>query len=439
MGRRKRQSASYIYPVGLLALALVGILYFIDRGDAPIRASIALNTVLAQDTAGYARAYGPIPLVFPDDHGAHPDFKLEWWYYTGNLRAADGRRFGYQFTIFRNALAPPDTAARASQWATNQLYLGHFALTDVAADRFYAFERTSRGAAGLAGTTAQPFRVWLEDWEAAQAGDAGIPPMRLRASQDGVRIDLTLHAEKPLVLQGDRGYSVKGPGAGNASYYYSFTRLRTSGRVETPDGGYDVTGTSWMDREWSTSMLTDEQVGWDWFSIQLADRREIVYFVVRERSPDARPYTHGAIVRPDGSMLTLAPGDIAVVPTGEWRSPYDGAAYPSGWRLQISSQGLDLAVDPLIDNQELDLSIRYWEGAVAVEGTSNGRPIQGQGYVELTGYSEGSRAFDRELSEQQLSERPSDWNPAARSIDAPPPANTSTPKASSRSGPRGNN
>ncbi len=412
--------ARVLVPIALLLPALAAAYIWYNQPTPPVRTSVDIRAVVAMDTAGYARADGPITLRFPDDHAAHPDFKIEWWYYTGNVAAADGRRFGYQFTIFRNALAPPDTSARASEWGTNQLYMGHLALTDITANRFYAFERFSRGAAGLAGAQARPFKVWLEDWEAAQAGPT-MPPIRLRASEGGVQLDLTLEPAKPMVLQGDRGYSVKGPGAGNASYYYSYTRLTTTGRVETPEGGYDVTGLSWMDREWSSSLLDKHQVGWDWFSLQLSDRREIMYFVVREGGAEAQPYADGVVVQPDGSRIPLRPGDITVEATDTWKSPLDGATYPSGWRMQIPSQRIDLSIEPAIKNQEVDLSVRYWEGSVTVTGSSAGRPVDGRGYVELTGYARSSRSFDEELTEEELQSRPLDWQPGAKAPSAAPP------------------
>ncbi|MEZ4701484.1 MAG: lipocalin-like domain-containing protein [Rhodothermales bacterium] len=417
----------------ILLAAAAGVVWYM-RPAPPVRPSVDVGTAIGQDTVGYARAYGPRSFRFPEDHGAHPDFKLEWWYYTGNVTSADGRRFGYQFTIFRNALSPPDTSKRATDWATNQLYMGHLALTDLKSGKFYAFERFSRGAAGLAGAQPQPFRVWLDDWEITQP-EASMPPMRIRASEQGVRLDLKLEAVKPMVLQGDRGYSVKGPGAGNASYYYSYTRLRTTGRIETPEGSYDVRGASWMDREWSTSLLNKQQAGWDWFSFQLSDGRELMYFVVRERDAGSQPYTDGVLVQMNGTPVPLDASDVILETTNTWKSPLDGATYPAGWRLQVPSERIDLNVTPIIANQELDLSIRYWEGAVDIRGTAAGRPVDGQGYVELTGYSTSTRSFDRELTEEELREMPPDWKPGGKAPSAaPPPAEGGGAKGGSSGG-----
>ncbi|MEM1094320.1 MAG: lipocalin-like domain-containing protein, partial [Bacteroidota bacterium] len=321
----------------------------------------------------------------------HPDFKLEWWYLTGNLATAEGRRFGYQFTIFRNAIAPPPDgyAADTTDWTTRQLYFAHFAVTDVEAEEFYAFERFSRGASGLAGAQAEPFRVWIEDWSITQAEDA-LMPLRVTSAGGDVRIDFALTQTKPTVLQGKDGLSQKGEGVGNASYYYSMTRLATEGTIQIGDQTYAIGGESWMDREWSTSMLSGTQEGWDWFSVQLDDGRDLMYFQLREDDPNATPYTHSVLIGQDGTTQDLGPVNLTVLDT--WTSPASGIAYPSGWRMEAPAQDLALTITPLIPNQELDVVVRYWEGAVRIEGVSAGEPIGGYGYVEMTGY-DGSPMF----------------------------------------------
>ena len=200
--------------ITLFAIGLAGttLAWWMQRTSGQGEA-ISMSAILATDTTGYARVMGPRPFIFPEDHGPHPAYRLEWWYYTGNLADAAGRTFGYQFTIFRNALAPlSEDAERTSDWATNQLYLAHFTLSDVQGNAFHAFERFSRGAAGLAGAQASPFKVWVEDWQVREAGD-GMPVMNLEAKEEGVRLALRLEPAKPMVLQGEEGYSVKGPGA----------------------------------------------------------------------------------------------------------------------------------------------------------------------------------------------------------------------------------
>ncbi len=376
-------------------LVAAGGVYLLGSREEPVRAGLSVAEALGQDTTGYARATGPRDFQFPADHGPHPAFRTEWWYYTGNLASADGEgaSFGYQFTLFRTALTPDTVLARASGWATNQLYMAHFAVTDVAEERFYAAERFSRGAAGLAGAQAEPFRVWLEDWSAEAEG--AMPRMRLRARQDGAAIDLVLTPLKPIVLQGDRGFDPKSDEPGNASYYYSMTRLATEGSVTTGGRTHAVEGLSWMDREWSTSVLGREQIGWDWFALHLSDGRDLMFYQLRERGGGVSPFTGGVLVAPDGAARHLGGTDVSLGVTATWTSPATGAAYPSGWRLRIPAEDLDLAITPALAAQELDVTVRYWEGAVRVAGTAGGDGVSGNGYVELTGYGEcGAQGAD---------------------------------------------
>jgi predicted secreted hydrolase len=334
--------------------------------------------------AGFARVTQPREFVFPQDHGPHQEYGIEWWYYTGNLDAAEGRHFGYQLTFFRIGLAPRP-AERASDFATTSIYMAHLALTDVASQKFYAFERFSRGAAGLAGAEGGPFRVWLEGWSASGAGPEG-PPIRLQAAQDDLAIDLALEAGKPVVLQGDGGLSQTGTGPGKAYYYYSLTRMPTSGAISLGGQRYDVQGSSWMDHEWGTDALDADAAGWDWFALQLDDGREIMY--AQLRAADGRSAALNMVIERDGTTRTLAAGEFALDALGEWQSPRSGGRYPSAWRLRIPSLALDLKITPYLANQELALTTVYWEGAVEIAGTDAGQPIAGSGYVELTGYGE---------------------------------------------------
>lgn len=379
--------------IALLLAALVAAALFYTREQAPLQVSVGIGQALAGDTTGYARAYGPVPIQFPADHGPHPAFKLEWWYYTGNLQTDAGRRFGYQFTVFRNALAPPDTTqvVSASDWRTEQLYFAHFTLSDIDAAQFHAFERFSRGAAGLAGAQPEPFKVWLEDWQATE-GTQGMPAMQIRAEEGGVAIDLGMQPVKPTVLQGEEGFSIKGPGAGNASYYYSMTRLQTTGTVTVAGETFAVDGLSWMDREWSTSLLAEDQEGWDWFSLHLDDGRDLMYFNVRSTSAPRSPYADGALIAADGQKQALEPAAIQLEVLDTWESPR-GGVYPSRWRMQVPGEAIDLYIEPFFENQELDLAIRYWEGAVRVTGSAGGQPLSGTGYVELTGYDPTALQF----------------------------------------------
>lgn len=404
--------------VGVVLLAALATACGDGGAPAPDRPSADLSLVATlggADTAGYRRASEVRDFVFPDDHGPHPTFRTEWWYVTGNLSSESGEDFGFQLTIFRSALAPtpPDGP---SAWATNQAYMGHFALTDVSGGEHRAAERFARGAGGLAGARVAPFRVWIEDWViesenddarsadseiadrgAAEPGMAGDParggsifPLRLSADAGGVRLDLRLEAGKPLVLQGERGLSRKGPEPGNASYYYAHTRMPAAGTVEVDGRSEDVSGLAWLDREWSTSALSAGLVGWDWFALQLDDGWELMVYRLRREDGSAAPESDGALIAPDGRRVGLDWGsEVVATPTGTWRSPLDGAAYPSGWRIVVPDRGWDLAVEPAVADQELRLAFRYWEGAVRVRGSGEaGAPVTGRGYVELTGYAE---------------------------------------------------
>ena len=355
----------------------------------PLAASLeALPAAGASD--GFARATQPGAIVFPRDLGPHDDYQTEWWYYTGNLTTADGRPFGFQFTIFRRALTPPgDSAAPTGDgWRSNQVYLAHFAISDIAADAFYPTERFSRGAAGLAGATAAPYRVWLEDWSVEEIAAGQV---RLRARTDAVALDLTLTPTLPPVLHGDDGLSQKGPEVGNASYYYSLVQQAAAGTVTVGGEAFDVTGRAWQDHEWSTSALSEGAVGWDWLSLQLDDGSALMLFEIRRADGTREALSAGSFIAPDGTLTPLALGDWTLAVTDTWTSPTSGAEYPAGWRITVPSLGLELTGAPQMTDQELNLSTVYWEGAVKFSGTRDGAPVSAQGYIELTGYA-GSMA-----------------------------------------------
>jgi predicted secreted hydrolase len=377
--------------VPLCAAALLASGWFLRRALAPRPAPspppASVKALLGgEDPGGFARASAPRDFRFPEDHGPHPEFRHEWWYFTGNLRGPGGRRFGYQLTFFRFALSP-DLPDRRSRWGTNQAYMAHFAVTDAQGNRFRFFERTGRGALDIAGATARPFRVWLDDWS-AEGADASTLPVRLRAAEGGTSVDLVLDSARPVVLQGDRGLSRKGAAPGNASYYYSMTRLATRGDVRVEGAPFPVEGNSWLDREWGTSSLETGQSGWDWFALQLSDGRDLMFYRLRRGDGGADPFSAGTLVLPDGSFRPLSPDDVRIEVLDQWRSPESGARYPSRWRLRLPTESLELEVVPRVADQELRNAVRYWEGAVGVRGTSRGEPVEGDGYVELTGYGE---------------------------------------------------
>lgn len=377
----------------LLLLPVLGTAACRDSAREPSASLSVAGALRAADDHGYARALEPRELSFPADHGPHPDFRTEWWYFTGNLSTPEERRFGFQLTFFRSALAPR-METRSSAWATRQAWLAHFTVSDLAGGRFHSFERWSRGAVGLAGVETAPFRVWVEDWSAVaeQRGpvfpDRAGPALRLQAAQGAVAIDLRLSRGKPPVLQGDRGLSRKSSEPGNASYYYSLTRMPARGTFRVGAETFPVEGAAWMDREWSTSSLGAGQVGWDWFALQLADGTDLMLYQLRHANGRLDPASSGSFVAPDGSSRTLPFRAFSLDVLDHWKSPRSGARYPARWRVRVPSEGLDLTVIPRLADQELDVSFRYWEGAVAVEGTRRGASVDGQGYVELTGYAE---------------------------------------------------
>lgn len=346
------------------------------------------------ELAGFSRAAPGRKLTFPQDFGAHPDYQTEWWYFTGNLADETGRRFGYQLTFFRRALLPPQARSpRASAWSAQQIYLAHFALTDEKANQHWSFERLARGAAGLAGAQASPFEVWLEDWSVRQTAPDRFQLNAAAQRTDGswLRLSLELHDLKGPILQGKEGYSQKGPDSGNASYYYSRTRIAAEGQIEIGGQRYPVQGTSWMDHEFSTSALAPDQVGWDWFSIQLDDQTELMVFQIRKQDGTVDPFSSGAWIAADGTATALSNADFTIEVLAEWESPLSGGVYPARWRIRVPSLQLELTLSPLVADQEMDLSYRYWEGAVRIDGTRQGEPVAGYGYVELTGYA-GSMA-----------------------------------------------
>ncbi|MEQ8662896.1 MAG: lipocalin-like domain-containing protein, partial [Gammaproteobacteria bacterium] len=350
----------------------------------PAPADSAANTtaLLARDDdPGFARADRPRDFTFPRDHGAHGDYRTEWWYFTGHLAAADGREFGFQLTLFRFELASTAPAS-PSAWRTPRVLLGHFALSDLEAGRFHAFERLARAHPALAGSTVARAHVWLDDWVIEHLPTAaGAGRWRLAAAQAGIELALTLDDEAGIVLQGDAGLSAKSATPGNASYYYSMPRLRASGQLRVDGKPFAVSGTAWLDREWSTSALDRTQQGWDWFSLQLADGANLMFYRLRDATGAMGPQSAGTLQHADGRVQRLGPGDVTITETGAWTSPASGIRYPQGWRLEIPAHGLSLALTARLADQEWRGRFRYWEGAVAVQGSHEGR-----GYVELTGY-----------------------------------------------------
>ncbi len=364
------------FPV-LLGLVLMGCTGDEAPGEVPF-AQLRLGAVLGEtDTTGFARAEGPREFSFPADHGPHEAFRSEWWYLTLMLQAADGREFGGQFTLFRQALEPRPQSD--NPWLSNHVYLAHLALTDVDGGRHLAAERFARGHPALAGARADPFEVHLEDWRLAAAAGNEHWHLEARAASHGFVLDL--EPAKSMVLQGDAGLSRKGPG--QASYYYSFSRLQVSGAVHVGDETVPVTGSGWFDREWSTSVLGSGQVGWDWFALQLEDGRDFMGFQLRRRDGARDPYDHAVVVDDASSARTLTPEQFLFEPLRLWRDD-EGVAWPVEWR--VTAAGERWLLRAAIDDQRMDVSVSYWEGLVHVYDEAGGR--LGRGYVEMTGYAD---------------------------------------------------
>lgn len=376
--------------LGIIALLIV-IFGFSLVDVASLGSDVTANAIMigSMDADGAARAIEPREWSFPLDYGAHPNFQTEWWYYTGNLETENGERFGYQFTIFRRAINltidTPSTPAAPSLWRSDQLYMAHFAVTDVARNSFYHEERFSRDGANLAGAQVDPhYRIWLEDWEILGT-NAEATQRRISAQMgDGASVDFQLELLKAPALQGDHGLSAKSGDIGNASYYYSLSRLATTGTVSIGDQVYQVDGFSWMDHEFSTSALGENALGWDWFGLQFDDNREMMVGQIRLVDGGKDPYFGGLLINPDGTTQVLPAESITIESLATWESPHTGAVYPAGWniRVDLGDESLNFTVTPQIADQELHGGdIAYWEGTVRITGD-----VTGYGYAELTGY-----------------------------------------------------
>lgn len=343
-----------------------------------------LNQALSnQELEGYQRVLSPRPFEFPRDHASHPGFKNEWWYFTGNLDTVNGRRFGYQVTFFRIALAPEsEYQHRTSHWATRQIWMAHAAITDIERRQHYRSERFARGAAGLAGNETSPFRVWLDDWRLEANGNDF--PWRLKIAEPTFSLALEVTPLKKFVYQGDRGLSQKSAEPGNASFYYSMTRMQTTGQLEVNGQTFQVTGNSWLDREWGTSLLAEDQSGWDWFSLQFHSGEELMFYQLRTKNHTADANSAGSWVSSSGNKQSIKLKDLELTPLDWWEDP-EGAHYPIRWQLDYKPKQASWIVEAAIPNQLMDLTVKYWEGAVRVLDASTRKEV-GRGYLEMTGY-----------------------------------------------------
>jgi len=354
----------------------------------------------AEVTKGYLSVTGPCELKFPEDHASHQGYRTEWWYYTGNLQSAAGNRYGFQLTFFRRQIVPLESKKNwptpASAWRTSQIYLAHAAISDLDGKRHFYAQDIGRGVLGIAGEFRSNgvVRIFLKKWST----QIGTKAHHLKVISDPFSFDLNLTPVKPPVFHGKEGYSRKGSSPERASCYYSLTRLETKGLVTLAGKTFDVNGLSWMDHEFSTAPLEPGLVGWDWFSLQLSDNTEIMIYLLRQKDGKLNPASSGTYIRPNGMTRHLSGHDIEVTVTDTWNSPNSRAVYPARWRLKIPLLFLDLNIAPNLADQEMrtgeSTGVTYWEGSVSIRGSKGESQINGQGYVELTGYA---KAFDAPL------------------------------------------
>ena len=331
---------------------------------------------------------------FPQDHFSHPEFKTEWWYYSGHLQSANKKSYGYQLTFFRTGLKR-EVKNQKSKWTIQNLYFAHLALTDESKGKFEYREKLNRGSLGEAGalpykTGEKTFRVWIENWS-VEGGGPGMRNHLLKAGDKDFGIELMLTPEKNPVIHGPKGISQKAEGEGYASHYYSITHLRTEGKLLLMGEEVRVHGMSWMDHEFGSNQLREYQVGWDWFSIQLENGVDLMLYQIRHRDREIDPYSSGTIIFSDGKNESLSLKEFQIEVLENWKSQKSGGLYPSKWRLKVPGRHIELVLSPTVKDQELitkeSTRVTYWEGSVKVEGKYQNNPVKGMGYVELTGYA----------------------------------------------------
>lgn len=382
---------------------------------------IFISTATATD--GYESITGPCHLTFPNDHGPHPAYRTEWWYYTGNLTDPDGHRFGFQLTFFRSSLQPPANRNKwpkpTSNWRTDQIYLAHAALTDIDNGRHLQAEQTARAALALAGAeqTDTSTTIHLHTWQAVINPDHH----HLSVGTTDFSFDINLAPTKPPVAHGDRGYSRKGPSPEQASCYYSFTRLEAAGHLTVASKRYTVRGAAWMDHEFSSAPLAPGIAGWDWFSIQLDNQHDVMLYMMRQVDGTMSPVSSGTVVLPSGQARHLKLDESNIQPLAYWTSPQSGARYPVKWRLTIAPLALEVTVEANLEGQEMrtpnSTDVIYWEGSVHTRGAQGDATVSGVGYVELTGYA---KPFDAPCNPPTLHKKDGqknakpDWQPAKR-------------------------
>ena len=351
---------------------------------------LAMLFAFAQPSSQFREALPGYKYEFPRDHFNHPDFQTEWWYYTGNVQATDGHRFGFELTFFRQAL---DRAqAGASLWDIRDLYIAHFALSDLDGGRFYHAERINRPGPGIAGVSQSDGRIWNGNWQVRLSDDE-----QLDAIDERFSLHFHLHPSKPSVVNGENGVSQKADGAGRASHYISLTRLIASGQIELGLSKFEVSGLAWMDHEFFTAQLSSDQIGWDWVSIQLNDDTELMLFRLRRRDRSLDPHSSGTFVDASGQSSRLSQSEFQLEPAEEtWTSSLTHGVYPVHWRLTIPKFKARLDISTPLPAQEVvgenHLLPAYWEGAMRISGKKETTPVAGVGYLEMTGYDQPFRS-----------------------------------------------
>ena len=324
---------------------------------------------------------------FPRDHGAHEEYRTEWWYYTGHLRTESGRRYGFEVTFFRVGVRSDERSS--SRWDLHDLAMAHFAVTDVDSRRFRYYEKLNRQSPFTAAAATGHLDVFNEAWRVTTLSD-GAWHLSAFSGTDAIEIDL--RSRKPPAIHGENGVSVKAEGVGYASHYYSMSRLEARGTIN----GQRCRGTAWMDHEFGSSNLRENQQGWDWFSVQLDNDTELMLYQIRRQDGAADAASSGSLITNDGSVIHLRRDQMTITPTGRWKSRASGATYPMGWRIALPTFRITIMVRPLLNEQELmtrgSTRVTYWEGAVDVAGSFGNTAVSGSGYVEMTGYDRPFRA-----------------------------------------------
>ncbi len=373
--------------MGKVTWAIFGVL---------LSSTLVQASELAEVSSNFSSALPGYQFSFPRDHASHDNFQTEWWYYTGQFEVKTGDVYGYQLTFFRYAMdSGIGKINNPSRWAAPHLYFAHFALTDVNGKEFVYGEKISRAAFGKAGADSSHLSVWVDNWSVTMDGATHQLLAELRSSKTNttiVRINFELVPEKPPAIHGEEGISKKGSQVGQASHYYSLTRLRTTGILALRGKTYNVKGTSWFDHEFGTNQLGSNQVGWDWFGLQLDDKSEIMLYRLRLDNGKIDSASSGSLITSNSQTFYISNNEFTLEPLSTWESPKSTGTYPISWRLRVPKYKLVLDIVPYLKSQELitkdTTRVTYWEGAVRVNGHKENKKISGQGYMELTGYVE---------------------------------------------------